>query len=150
MPFRIIQTIQAVPTMLKDTQTLQLQIESTRMFPGMKPKTVSAPVNDIKLSRSLFQERSNGDSFSVLEARRIEAEKIRKLTQGNFLLLPIRQLGFHLSKGFRGVKELFTKNPFIYLRVKGFNSSWKLDHDAGWALEEGRAIDRIVKSRMSI
>ncbi|KAL8910836.1 MAG: hypothetical protein Q9171_003925 [Xanthocarpia ochracea] len=150
-PFRIIKTIQAVPIALKPNQkSLHLQIESTRMFPFIKPKTVSIPVNDATLSRPLFLERSHGESSNALEARRrLEAEKLRKLWQGNFFLLPFRQLGFHLSKGFRGLKDAFMKNPFIYLRAKGFNNSWKLDKETGWALDDGRAIDRIIKTRMT-
>ncbi|KAL8999470.1 MAG: hypothetical protein Q9169_001675 [Polycauliona sp. 2 TL-2023] len=149
-PFRIIQTIQAVPVTLKHNQrSLVFRIESSRMFPGIKPKTVSIPVNDIRISRPLFQERSSvGSSSADLEARRIEAW--RKLRQGNYFLLPFRQLGFHLSKGFRGMTEAFTKNPFIYLRVKGFTGSWKLDKESGWALEDGRALDRILKSRVTL
>ena len=150
-PFRIIKTIQAVPITLKPNQkSLHLQIESTRMFPFIKPKTVSIPVNDATLSRPLFLERSHGESSNTLEARRrLEAEKLRKLWQGNFFLLPFRQLGFHLSKGFRGLKDAFMKNPFIYLRAKGFNNSWKLDKESGWALDDGRAIDRIIKTSMT-
>ncbi|CAO1597894.1 hypothetical protein XANCAGTX0491_001685 [Xanthoria calcicola] len=151
-PFRIIQTIQAVPTTLSRSQkkSLHLQIESARMFPGIKPKTVSIPVNDIQLSRPLFEERSSLNSSGILEARRGEAERLRKLRQGNYFLLPFRQLGFHLSKGVRGLKDAITQNPFIYLRAKGFNGSWKLDKETGWALEDGRAIDRILKSRVTL
>ncbi|KAL8923346.1 MAG: hypothetical protein Q9172_003187 [Xanthocarpia lactea] len=150
-PFRIIKTIQAVPiTLTPNQKSLHLQIESTRMFPFIKPKTVSIPVNDATLSRPLFLERSHGQSSNTLEARRrLEAEKLRKLWQGNFFLLPFRQLGFHLSKGFRGLKDAFMKNPFIYLRAKGFTNSWKLDKETGWALDDGRAIDRIIKTRMT-
>ena len=120
------------------------------MFPGIKPKTVSVPGNDIKISRPLSQERSGVGSAGTFEAHRLEAERTQKLRQGNYFLLPFRQLGFHLSKGIRVLKDAFTKNPFIYLRVKGFNSSWKLDMETGWALENGRAIDRIVKSRVTL
>ncbi|KAL8701874.1 MAG: hypothetical protein Q9224_000287 [Gallowayella concinna] len=147
-PFRIIHTIQAVPALPKDSQrTLHLQIESIRMFPGVKPKTVSIPVNDIRLSGPPFQERSSADASRVAEARRREAEAVRRLSQGNYLLLPFRQLGMHLSKGFRDLKHEFTRNPFIYLRAKGFNGSWKLDNEPGWALEDGRALARIMMSK---
>ncbi|KAI4247664.1 MAG: hypothetical protein L6R40_001250 [Gallowayella cf. fulva] len=149
-PFRIIQSIQAIPIVAKNPQTtLHLQIESYRMFPGIRPKTISIPVNDIRLSQPIFQDRSNADYHKLLETRQIEAEAIRKLKQGNYLLLPFRQLGFHLSKAFRSLKHVFTKNPFIYLRAKGFSWSWKLDKETGWALEDGRALDRIIRSRVT-
>ncbi|KAL8812309.1 MAG: hypothetical protein Q9223_000106 [Gallowayella weberi] len=145
-PYRIIQSIQAIPVLQKGSQrTLHLQIESIRMFPGIKPKTVSIPIHDVRLP--LFQERSNAELFRLAEARRIDAEKIRGLRQGNYMLLPLRQLGFHLSKGFRDLKHAFTKNPFVYLHAKGFNRSWKLDRGAGWVLDDGRALDRIMMSR---
>ena len=63
--------------------------------------------------------------------------------------LPFRQLNFHLWKGFQALKGVFARNPFIYLRAKGYNASWKLGREAGWALDEGRAIDRVVKSRVT-
>lgn len=130
-------------------RTLHLQIESARMFPGLKPRTVSVPATDVRLSQPLFQERSGGVSLKVLEARRLQQERASKLGEGNIVSLPFRQLRFLLGKGFQAIKAIFTNNPFIYLRAQGYNGSWKLDKESGWALEDGRAIDRIVKYKLT-
>ncbi|KAL8705762.1 MAG: hypothetical protein Q9201_001108 [Fulgogasparrea decipioides] len=145
-PFRIIQSIVAIPTILPNgARTLRLQIESTRMFPGIRPKTVTAPATSIHLSSPLFQQRSGGVPLRALEERRLAQERASRLNQGNLFLLPFRQLRFLFWKGWRVVKGVFTNSPFIYLRVQGYNGTWKLGQGSGWALEEGRAIDRVVK-----
>ena len=41
------------------------------------------------------------------------------------------------------------KEGFIYIQVKGRNGSWKLDKRAAWALDEGRAVDRLVKHQLA-
>ncbi|KAL8694982.1 MAG: hypothetical protein Q9218_000454 [Villophora microphyllina] len=146
-PFRIIQTIQAIPHFRNGKRTLHLQIESTRMLPFLKPASVSVPASSVHLSRQLAQERLNGIPLKVLERRRLQEERARKIAKGNLFTLPFRQLSFLFGKGWRSVLAVFTDNPFIYLRVEGYNWTWKLGMDSGWALEEGRALDRIVKYR---
>ncbi|KAL9601130.1 MAG: hypothetical protein Q9219_002729 [cf. Caloplaca sp. 3 TL-2023] len=145
-PYRIVQTIQALPVTSRGVRTLHLQIESARVLPGIRPSTVSVPASDITISHQLHADKYNGIPAEVLEQRRKEAEKFRKLREGNFMTLPIRQLGFHVWKGFQALKKIFSSNPFIYIRAKGYQGSWKLGSEAGWALDEGRAIDRIVKT----
>ncbi|KAL8733793.1 MAG: hypothetical protein Q9181_003441 [Wetmoreana brouardii] len=145
-PFRIIQSIVAVPTIFPNgARTLHLQIECIRMFPGIRPKTITVPATSIHVSSPLFQERSGGVPLRFLKERRLAQERASRLNQGNLFSLPFRQLQFLFWKGWRVVKGVFTNNPFIYLRVQGYNGTWKLGKGSGWALEEGRAIDRIVK-----
>ncbi|KAL8952738.1 MAG: hypothetical protein Q9222_001387 [Ikaeria aurantiellina] len=150
-PYRIIQTIQAVPVITSGKRTLYLQLESIRLFPGLKPKTVSVPSTEVMLSQAFFQDRNTGGTSSkVLEARRAQAERLKRVREGNYLLLPFRQLGFLCGNGFRAIKAVFMSNPFIFLRAKGFNGTWKLGKESGWALEDGRALDRVVKSRVTM
>ncbi|KAI4167815.1 MAG: hypothetical protein LQ343_006887 [Gyalolechia ehrenbergii] len=149
-PYRIIQTIQALPVSAKGARTLHLQIESARLLPGIRPRTVSVPATDISLSEQLHAEKHGGVSLHVLELRTKEAEKARRLREGNFMTLPLRQLGFHLWRGFQALKGVFTNNPFIYLRAKGYQGSWKLGKGVWWALDEGRALDRILRARGTV
>ena len=44
-----------------------------------------------------------------------------------------------------GVAKAFTNRGLIKLHVKGNNIAWKLEVEAAWALEEGRALDSIVR-----
>ncbi|KAL8944750.1 MAG: hypothetical protein Q9211_000466 [Gyalolechia sp. 1 TL-2023] len=149
-PYRIVQTIQALPVSTKGVRSLHLQIESARLFPGVRPRAVSVLATDVSLSEPLHGEKHGGEPLRVLELRRKEAEKARRLTQGNLMSLPLRQLWFHLWKGFQALKGAFTNNPFISLRAKGYQGSWKLGKGDGWALDEGRALDRILKTRVTV
>ena len=64
---------------------------------------------------------------------------------GGILSLPFRQAGFWLGRGFSGIKKAFTNQGLLKLHVKGNNTSWKLEHRAAWALDEGQALDKLVK-----
>lgn len=149
-PYRVIQSIQALPIAShKGTLTLHLKLESAPLLPGIRPRTVSVPAKFVTLSDRLYAEKSGGVPLHLLELRSRRAEKIMKLKHGNIMSLPIRQLGFHLWNGFQVLKEVFSNNPFIYLRAKGHYATWKLDKGAGWALDEGRAFDRVVKDSVT-
>ena len=47
------------------------------------------------------------------------------------------------------IKRAMFKTDFIYVQVKGRNLTFKLNRDAAWALDDGRALDRLVKHRLS-
>ncbi|KAL8960713.1 MAG: hypothetical protein Q9193_002629 [Seirophora villosa] len=149
-PYRVIQSIQALPIAShKGTLTLHLKLESAPLLPGIRPRTVSVPAKFVTLSDRLYAKKSGGVPLHLLELRSKRAEKAMKLKHGNIMSLPIRQLGFHLWNGFQVLKEVFSNNQFIYLRAKGHYATWKLDNGAGWALDEGRAFDRVVKDSMT-
>lgn len=46
-------------------------------------------------------------------------------------------------------KSIIWKDDFIYMQVAGRNGTFKLDRNAAWALDDGRALDRVVKHRLS-
>ncbi|KAL8923711.1 MAG: hypothetical protein Q9208_004463 [Pyrenodesmia sp. 3 TL-2023] len=149
-PYRVVQSIQALPmTSGKGVQSLHLQLESAPLFPGIRPRTVSVPADSVILSGHMNPDTSGGIPLRLLELRRQRLEKAKRLREGSFLLLPFRQLGFHLWNGWQALKGSVLGEPFIYLRAKGYHGTWKVGQEAGWALDEGRAIDRIVKTRMT-
>ncbi|KAL8905885.1 MAG: hypothetical protein Q9207_002362 [Kuettlingeria erythrocarpa] len=152
-PYRVVRSIQAVPTTAGNgARTLHLQIESAPLFPGIRPRTVSVPAGSVKLSEPLNSDTSGGVPLRMLELRRKRAEKVKKLGEGSIFLLPFRQLGFHLWNGWQAIKGTFLTEPFIYLTAKGYYGTWKVGKNgtgAGWALDEGRAIDRILKTKLT-
>lgn len=149
-PYRVVRSIQALPmTSGKGVLSLHLQVESAPLFPGIRPRTVSVPADSVILSEHLHSDTYGGIPLRLLELRRQRLEKAKRLGEGSFLLLPFRQLGFHLWNGWQALKGSFLSEPFIYLRAKGYHGTWKVGKEAGWALDEGRAIDRIVKTRMT-
>lgn len=117
------------------------------MLPFLKPASVSVPASSVHLSRQLAHERLNGIPVKTLQARRLQEERAKKIPKGNLFTLPFRQLSFLFWKGRQSLSALYRESPFIHLRVQGYNWAWKLGMDSGWGLEEGRALDRIVKHR---
>ncbi|KAI4161394.1 MAG: hypothetical protein L6R39_000066 [Caloplaca ligustica] len=149
-PYRIIETINTLPvTSKKGTRTLHLQLVSSPLFPGIRPRTVSVPADYVVLSAPLASEKSGGVPLRLLELRHKRAEKARNLREGSLISLPLRQLRFHLGNAWQALKGAFTNSAFIYLRAKGHYASWKVAEEAGWALDEGRALDRIVRSKVT-
>ena len=65
--------------------------------------------------------------------------------EGGILSLPFRQAYFFIWRGFHGVKKALTNQGFLKLHVKGNNITWKLEHRAAWALDEGQVLDKLVK-----
>ena len=53
-----------------------------------------------------------------------------------------------MLRGFNGIKRAFTNDDFYFLHVKGNNRVWKLAKDPAWALDDGKALDRLVKIKL--
>ena len=64
---------------------------------------------------------------------------------GGILSLPFRQAGFWIGRGFSGIRKAFTNQGLLKLHIRGHNTGWKLEHRAAWALDEGQALDKLVK-----
>lgn len=118
------------------------------MLPFIRPRTVYAPAKDVILSHHFF-EGDRAASPEALRERQKYQEKMRKLKGGSIFTLPFRQLRFLCWLGFRAVRRVFSAAGFLRLQVDGFNVQWKLDMTAGWALDEGRALDRVVRHRLT-
>ena len=66
----------------------------------------------------------------------------------NLMTVPFRQANYLIWRAFQALKRVLTKEGFIYVQIKGRNGTWKLDQDAAWILDDGRALDRLVKHRL--
>ena len=111
------------------------------MLPGIRPKSVTVPHDSATLSAPLFNSAPKMDNL----ARQQEIDLIRGWQKNNLMTLPFREAGYWTWKGLKTVKKTWNQEAFIYMRVKGKNGTWKLDSDPAWALDEGRALDRLVK-----
>lgn len=47
-----------------------------------------------------------------------------------------------------GIRRAFTSEGFHYLHVRGNNRVWKMDKDPAWALDDGKALDKLVKIKL--
>ena len=129
-------------------QPLRLQIDNVAILPKFRPKSVVAASSDIIFSEFLFIAPIK---LSPAERRIAQQQEDRKREhdKSRILTLPFRQASYWMWRGFQSIKKALWKSDFIYVQVKGRNLPFKLDRDAAWALDDGRALDRLVKHRLS-
>lgn len=125
-----------------------LQIERSPILPFQQRKLVTVPPGDVTISSPIF----NDDAGQKLEATIAEIARregrLHAFSRTNLLTLPFRQAKYWIPRGFMGIRKAFTSEGFHYLHVKGKSRLWKLDKDPAWALDDGRALDRLVNIKL--
>ena len=124
-----------------------IQIESAGLLPKIKPRTVIAPYEDIFLSDYIY---TSPVVLSPAEkaAIRAQEERMREIARSKIMTLPFRQASYWTWRGFKTVQHILFKESLVYMQVKGKYATFKLDRNAGWALEDGRALDRLLQHRL--
>ena len=128
-------------------QPLLLRIDSAEMLPRLRPKPVVAPYQDVILSEFIYTAPAKSSPAELAAARR-EEDRWRELAKTNIMTLPFRQASYWMWRGFMLVKNIIWKDSFVYVQVIGKNGTFKFDRNAAWALDNGRALDRLVKHRL--
>ena len=47
------------------------------------------------------------------------------------------------------MKHVFFGDKFIHLTVKGKDGYWKVNNEAAWVLDDGRALDRLTEKKLT-
>jgi len=79
-----------------------------------------------------------------------EAEKALEYERSHLLTAPFRHASRAFFGMFKSVGRVWTREGFLKLDVQGIpkgQGTYKLDVTGGWALDEGRALDRLVKAK---
>ena len=128
-------------------QSLLLRIDSAEMLLTLRPKPVVAPHHDVILSEFLYRAPTKSSTAEFVAARR-EEDRWREIAKKNLMTLPFRQASYWIWRGFVLMKNVVWKDDFIHVQVVGKNGTFKFDRNAAWALDDGRALDRLVKHRL--
>jgi hypothetical protein len=118
------------------------------MLPNLRPASVVAPHHELMLSDYLFTQPVKLSRSDLVAARKEEDRK-REYERSRILTLPFRQISYWMWRGFMIVKSIIWKDDFIYMQVAGKTGSFKIGKSAAWALDDGRALDRLVKHRLT-
>jgi hypothetical protein len=125
---------------------LNLEFKIKRPFPFAPAKTVVVPAEDVSMKTQIFKPVL----YLSEQQQQAEARRERKASQERWqkdkerlLTLPFRQAGRGLSGAFKGMVRAFTGEGFLSMNVNGVK--YNLDITGGWALEDGKAIDRLIK-----
>lgn len=144
-PMRIVQTINALPSTWKPgSRALQLQIERADLLRRKKPSSLVVAAEDVTLSSPMFQNDDRLSEAEILEIR-WRQNQIKESNKTRIMTAPFRHANYFMWRALRGAKAFFSNEGFIYMRVNGKNGVWKINRSAAWSLENGKALDRLVK-----
>ena len=117
------------------------------MLPRLQAAPVTVTPSDVILSSYLSQDDLKRTPAETAEIQRRLA-KMKEIERSRILTLPFRQASYWIWRAFQALKRVWSKEGFIYVQIKGRNGIWKLDQNAAWMLDDGRALDRLVKHRL--
>ena len=140
----MVRTISCLPPG-SGSRYLRLQIERTPVLPFKQPKCVTVPPGDVTISSHVYHDDAEQQLMAKIAERQ---ERLQAFARDSLLTLPFRQLKYWIRRGLLGIQSAFTGGRFHYLHIRGNNRVWKLDKDPAWALDDGRALDQLVKVKL--
>jgi hypothetical protein len=161
-PARLVRTITAVPKHANAVSTaagksagnaaapsLEIEVELRKMFPlpFFPARKIIAKPEEIVLPMPLFTPPSKALTVSEMRELRLQEERekkeLREYERSHIMTAPFR----HASQGFfylfKAIGRTWSREGFLKLEVKGMR--YKLDISGGWALDGGRALDRLTR-----
>lgn len=129
-------------------RSLFLQIERAPVLPFRHRKIVTVPAGDVTTSSYIFNDDAGQNLEATIAGIARREERLYAFARTNLLTLPFRQAGYWMWRGFVSIRMAFTGDNFHYLHIRGKNRVWKMDKDPAWALDDGKALDRLVKIKL--
>ncbi|EFQ28567.1 hypothetical protein CGRA01v4_07214 [Colletotrichum graminicola] len=129
------------------TTPIHLEITCKRMLPG-RTKVLVVPPQQVSMPGRIVAQAAPSHASPARERAAARQEQARaraewEYDKNHLMTVPFR----HAGKGFRaawyGIRRAVTREGFMQMEVG--SHKLKLDVASGWALDDGRAIDRLVK-----
>ncbi|KLU87869.1 hypothetical protein MAPG_06860 [Magnaporthiopsis poae ATCC 64411] len=140
---------------------IQLEVTASRYVPFLGPAVMRVDADKVVLPARLQQLREmveylrqGGTPRSKLVSdttrarlaemalRRARAEAEAKYDKEHLMTSPFRHLGHAVKEAFVATRRALTGEGFVKIKVD--NVIYKLDVTSAWALDDGRALDRLV------
>lgn len=150
-PQNLVKAISCLPSSARSgpgSRSLLLQIERTQVLPFKQRRLITVPPSDVTISSHVFNEDIDQRSKATIAEIARREERLHVFARTNLFTLPFRRAGYWMWRGFVGIKSAFTSGGFHSLHVRGNNMVWKLDKDPAWALDDGKALDKLVRIKM--
>lgn len=154
-PARLVKTVTAIPQSQVQALArsagkngpLMVEIELRKMLPipFFPARKVIAKPEDLTLNHRIYVPPVDARQSAAerVELRRRMQREQEEERRKSIWWRPFRDLNRAFYKMFRAMRLVWTRESFLELAVKG--SRYKLDVGDGWALDEGRALDRLVR-----
>lgn len=128
---------------------LQIEVVLRKMFPVpfFPARVIYAKPGEITLSSQLSPPPTKNLSAAELRQMRLEdqarLEEEREYERNHLMTRPFRLMSRGLFELFIAIRKAWTRDGLTKVIVKG--QAYKLDVSGGWALDGGRALERLAK-----
>jgi hypothetical protein len=169
---RIVRSIEAVPAASvanklaaaarqhagQETSPIYIEVAMRRMVPFLPSRKTVLPPHEVQLPFRMYgvfgmlgHDAAAQRPLSMVE--RVRAERAareakalaRKETMDHILTAPFRDAAKAFRGAWDGVVRSFNREGFAKIRLG--NQTYKIDVSGGWALDQGRALDRLLPIR---
>lgn len=160
-PSSIVRTITAIPTTRSPVAgssrrppQLNIEIELRKMLPVpfFPARKIYVAPEEIVMDSLISRPTNRALSSSEARVIRLEEEESHRkeleYKQQHVVTAPFRSLSRGFFGMFKALARTVTREGFLKLRVKG--RIYKLDISSGWALDKGKAIDRLATLRPKV
>lgn len=136
---------------------MRIEVALRKMFPipFIPARKLYLKPDEIQLEHQLARvdlKLTTAELRAIKIAEAEEAQKALEYEQTHIMSKGPRMIGRIISRGsfdiFKAVRRTWTQEGFTNLRIKRYN--YKLDVSGGWALEGGRALDRLVTVKQKV
>ncbi|KAK1768603.1 hypothetical protein QBC33DRAFT_607256 [Phialemonium atrogriseum] len=136
---------------------LLLEVSTSRAVPFFPDKTTRVAPGEVKLSFRLAamlagqrtdagppsSQSSAAERLRAMRSEQEAAERARKYEMDHLMTAPFRHAGRAAAASWAGVKRGLSREGFAKIRVGPVQYKFDVG-GGGWALDEGKALDRIV------
>ncbi|KAI1777898.1 hypothetical protein F4818DRAFT_328963 [Hypoxylon cercidicola] len=127
---------------------VRLEIEARRNlpFPFIPLRRFQADPSDIVMKAPMYSRKTAPSEYEKMQMKQEEEarrKKEREYEMNHLMTAPFRHTGQAIAKIFAALRRGLTGEGFAPIMIGGVK--YKLDITSAYALQEGRALDRIVK-----
>ncbi|KAK3943035.1 hypothetical protein QBC46DRAFT_378768 [Diplogelasinospora grovesii] len=168
---RIVRTLRAVPASTLTskaakagaaTTPIMIEVATRRLIPFLPYKKALLHPEEVQLPFRMQGVLSNGQpggaagagkrlsAKAEIEAKKAEREakeKARQYQLDHIMTAPFRDAKRSFSLAWQGIRRSFYRDGFAKIKLGKKGQEFKLDVSGGWALDDGRAMDRLLAVR---
>jgi hypothetical protein len=154
----LIRTITAIPKKMDavgKNPELLIEIELRKMFPVpfFPARKILVKPEELALRAPLARPVDRSLSSQELREMRIQEEMEKKkqweYEKSHIMTSPFRHASRALFALFKAIGRSWSREGFLKLQVQG-RHTYKLDVSGGWALDGGRALDRLATLKLKL
>lgn len=124
---------------------IEIELRKMLPLPFFPARRVIVAPKDLTLSRRIYVPPADPRRHVAerLEIRRMLEREQEEERKKSIWWRPFRDANRAFRKLFKAMRLVWTREDFLKLEVK--RQRYKLDIGGGWALDEGKALDRLVQ-----